>query len=89
MNPSVQYVIFTEDKQIQKIRSLIDQHLGSATLYFGQGLWNNHPEASLTIVYLGFETCRCEVEELAKAIKELNKQECVYLVSSPITLTVL
>lgn len=85
----IQYTLYTEDRNIFAIRELTSRLFGSATLYFGQGIWHGLPEASLTIVLLGDEQSRSKVEELARAIKEHNQQEAVYTVSQPITLTVI
>ncbi len=70
------YRILTENKNMEQVLKLVESHLDGATVIQGRGLWMGTWENSL-IIETDAEYSR--VEQLAKAIKELNKQDAVLI----------
>lgn len=69
------YRIFTEDKNRKTIIKLTSRLFDGFTVFQTVGYWKGTPERSLTIEIVGAK--RQDVRDLARAIKQINKQEAV------------
>lgn len=78
MISNTRFLIYTEDVNRAKVQDLINQHFDAATLHVGsQGIWRGITENSLIIEVIG--AAEHTVQELARRIKEVNKQEAVLI----------
>lgn len=71
------YKIYTENKNIEAIRSMATIVGGNMTLYSVKGVFNFQSEDSLVIEVIGEDSLAQNVFLLAKQIKLFNKQEAV------------
>jgi len=82
------FLIFTEDKNREGIKTILAENFDGFTLLFGKGYWASHfplcsdtiyDENSLVIVILTMD--RKRVIAVAEGIKALNNQESVMVAS--------
>jgi hypothetical protein len=73
------YRIFTERKDVRKIRRICNHWFPAYTMHDAQGSWKGIPEKSLIIEVMGGDMphARQRVQEAAREIRDANKQECV------------
>jgi len=70
------YRIFTERKNSKKIEKLISKYFKGFSLIKNNGYWKLQKEKSLIIEIVTDDTNKL-INDLAKEIKEINKQEAV------------
>ena len=75
MQKLIAHRLYTEDINRQTITDILAKHLPAFTLLSGVGIWKGEAENSLIIEVIGGTFA--VVAEVAKAIKEANKQETV------------
>lgn len=82
------FMVFTEDKNREKIKEIVGVWFDGFTLLFGQGYWVGkcipqkiYKEDSLVIVIIARAQDHEKVQMIARRIKQLNNQESV-MVSS-------
>lgn len=81
------YRIFTEDKNEKELEELLTKHYPGFTVIKAEGFWRLQKEHSLIIeiVTEDFSSVNAEkfqdnaISEIAREIKELNKQEAVLI----------
>lgn len=83
------YRIYTEHKNIGRIRAILDTNLDGYTLFTGVGYWQGQKETSLVVEYLAEEqtvprvrTCKplsgdALIVQICKDIKAANEQQAV------------
>lgn len=79
------YRIHTEDRD--NLPELMARYFGSFTLLRGTGYWDNTQEQAAVIEILAEPCDRWKVMAAADTIREVNRQESVYVTSSDVMLT--
>ena len=80
----IRYRLYTEDKGIDSLASLVSEHFDGFTIVKSLGYWKGQPEESLIIEIIGDESDEKTIKYIAKRIKKLNAQEAVYLTKDTI-----
>ena len=75
----IRYHLYTENKNIQFIFSLVRQGFKGFTVFDATGDWQGKAESSLCIEIIGETWEQATVECIARRIKAENKQEAVLL----------
>jgi hypothetical protein len=70
------YRIYTENKNLDGIKDIINRNFKEYTLFYGVGVWQGIEEKSLVIEIVG-ESLEIAVEVTAGAIKIFNNQQAV------------
>lgn len=71
--------LYTEDKQRETIHKICQEHLAGYTLIPCEGVWKGAKENSLIIEVIGDRVVRDACLTVARAIKQVNRQEAVLL----------
>lgn len=79
------YQIYTERKNEQGIRTILNQYFPGYTILEALGMWKGVSEASMVIIIVTEEPQL--VQAAAEDIKRMNEQESVLIVSTPATVT--
>lgn len=85
MSHRVLYRIHTENKP--NLWALVGAYFDGFNILVGTGFWKNEREESATIEIMCDVEDRGRVFEAARSIREINRQEVVYVSAMPITLT--
>lgn len=83
MNNTI-YKIYTEDKNINKVKNIISGFFAGFTIYKGNGYWQGINEKSLIIEINGSKKDFKKIKTISEKIKKTNKQEAVLLTSQKI-----
>lgn len=76
---AVKYVLYTEDKA--NLTHMVGQYFTGASFVHATGLWHGELENARIITIFGLGADRQRVLSLARWIREVNKQSCVYVES--------
>jgi len=84
------YLICTEDKYRYTIEWILNQRFDDYAISESQGCWKGKPKKAITISIvppsnLSPSSVARMIEEVAVAIKQINKQEAVLVLSVPAT----
>jgi hypothetical protein len=74
----VRYTIYTENKNNEGIRYILDSHLSCYSIQTQLGVWNKQDEPSLRIEIIGAYQDEV-IQRICGEIKILNKQESILL----------
>lgn len=85
----MKFEIFTENKQLVHIIALTILRFPNTTFTQSMGVYKGVPEEGLIITIIAPETDRSTVLSLARDIKEMNKQNSVLVVETPVTYTLI
>ena len=77
------YRIYTENKNLDGIKDILNRNFKAYTIFFGVGVWEGIEEKNLTIEIIG-ENFDIAVEVTAGTIKIFNNQQAVLLAVSEI-----
>ena len=80
----MKFEIFTENKNLLQVVALTIQRFPNATLSQSMGVYKGRPEEGLIITLVAPESDRSTVHSLARDIKELNQQESILVVETPV-----
>lgn len=81
----MKFEIFTENLNKSTIIALTSQLFENATFTDTLGMYQGVPEEGLVITIVGVESDRARIQSLAVDIKELNQQDSVLIVETPVT----
>lgn len=76
------YRLYTENKNVEGIKEIINAYFSGYTLIEGVGIWNGISEKSLIVEVVNFtgkSNLEAEFKLIAGAIKKLNCQDAVLL----------
>jgi hypothetical protein len=74
------YRIYTENKNLNKVRNLLNVCFECYTIIDGQGTWKSKGEKSIIVeLILNGEVNEKRVYAVAESIKTINKQEAVLI----------
>ena len=77
------YRIYTENKNLEGIKDILNRNFKAYTIFYGVGVWEGIKEKNLTIEIIG-EKFDIAVEVMARTIKILNNQQAVLVTVSEI-----
>lgn len=80
-----QYRIYTEARQLDRVRDETNAHFSNFTIYRVEGRYKSIPENSLVIEIIAEERAYPFVKALAESIKFFNNQDSVLITSHAIT----
>lgn len=80
----MKFEIFTENKNLLQVVALTIQRFPNATFVQSMGVYKGRPEEGLIITLVAPESDRSTVRSLARDIKELNQQESILVVETPV-----
>ena len=75
----VVFRIYVENVEFQESIDLVAETFAGFSLYTGFGYWQGQSESMLTFEIVTDESARLEILTLCQKLKELNKQEVVFL----------
>lgn len=81
----MKFEIFTENKNLISITALTVRRFPGATLVQSMGVYKGIPEEGVIITVVAPESDRSTVQSLARDIKEMNQQESVLVVETPVS----
>lgn len=81
----MKFEIFTENKNLPQTIALTIRRFPNSTFVQSMGVYKGVPEEGLIITILAPENDRSTIQSLARDIKEMNKQESVLVVETPVT----
>ena len=78
------YRILTEDVNREGLLRILGQRFQSYAVLTADGGWLGKPERSICIEIDGTEAERSAVQDMAREIKKLNRQDAVLVTEEPI-----
>lgn len=81
------YRIYTENKNLFSLKSIIKKHLRNFTLYEGIGCYLGGEEPCLIIEVVAISEYRKKIEAVAKSIKKINRQHSVLITEQRVSIT--
>lgn len=85
----LRYKIYTENKDLARILTLVKEWLPCATVYQTLGVWNGLEEPGIVIEYLGSISDWHHIELLARLLKDSFNQEAILLTTESVEVTTL
>ena len=81
----ISYKIYTENRKLKWIRSVLNEYFSGYTIYKTEGFWQGKREKSLTIEIIcpddEFRFTELKIQTLCKMLKGYNQQESVLVTS--------
>jgi len=81
----MKFELFTENLNKATLIALTSQLFENATFIDTLGVYKGVPEDGLIITIIAPESDRSAIQSLARDIKEMNKQESVLVVETPVS----
>lgn len=84
---AIRYSIYTEYKNIKKVRQVLDSLCGSVgyTLTKCEGRWKSKSEQALKIEIIRQANLETLIRSIVTEVKRLNNQEAVLVTTEPLT----
>jgi len=80
MSQKAVYRIYTENKNIKRIKYILNTRFDSYTIYNAVGIWKGKDEKTLVIEIIGSDML--EVYSVAESVRKINKQDAVLVTKS-------